>query len=97
MLVAIAKIMSQGDREYLANLYCTYAKMLTKLALSIVHDNDCAEDVVTNAMLSLFSLVSKLRAMGEPELVAYLRKIVRHAAYKCYKANKRRSEPFPLR
>lgn len=91
MIKAIAEIKSTSDKMYLDDLYRTYAKMLTKLALSIVHDNDCAADVVTTAMLSLFSLISKLRGMEEPELVAYLCKTVRHAAYKCYKANKRRS------
>lgn len=55
MIKAIAEIKSTSDKMYLDDLYRTYAKMLTKLALSIVHDNDCAADVVTTAMLSLFS------------------------------------------
>ena len=91
MVFAITKITSSSERAYLDELYRTNYSMLYKLALSIVKEKEPAKDVVTNAMLSLFSLVTKLRMMGEQKRMAYLRKTVRNAAYKYYKANKRES------
>lgn len=91
MLNAMSPIRNISDRDYLDGLYRNYSGMLHNLAFFILRDRGCAEDVVINAMLSLFSLIPKLQAMEERELVAYLRKTVRCAAYKIYKANKRRS------
>lgn len=91
MLHAITALESNEDRVYLDNLYRANYPMLHKLAVSIVKENEPAKDIVTNAMLSLFSLVSRLRMMGERERVAYLRKTVRNAAFKYYKAYKRES------
>lgn len=87
----IIVLTSTQNRDYLDALYRTYEKMLVKFAASIVEGNESAEDVVTNAMLSLFSMVPELRAMGELERVGYLRKTVRNAAYKYYNAYKRKS------
>lgn len=97
MQFAISDIKSNSDRTYLDNLYRAYYPVLLKLVNSIIHDQESAGDVVTNAMLSLFSLIPKLRAMEERELVAYLRATVRNAAYKHYNACKRRGvTEFPL-
>lgn len=90
-MLAIVTLDNLADRIFLDELFRINYKMLNKLADNIVHDKECAGDVVTNAMLSLFSLVPKLRAMEEQERVAYLRKTVRRAAYKYYNANKRQS------
>lgn len=98
MLSAIAELQSTINREYLDLLYRQYYSMLYHLAYSIVRENNDAEDVVTDAMLSLTSLVPKLRAMKERERVGYLRATVRNTAYKHYKASKRqnRTEILPL-
>lgn len=90
MQFAISDIKSSSDRTYLDNLYRAYCPVLLKLVNSIIHDQESSGDVVTNAMLSLFSLIPKLRAMEERELVAYLRATVRNAAYKHYNARKRK-------
>lgn len=71
MLCAMTEIKSTYDKTYLDNLYRTYYPMLLKLVNSIIHDQESAGDIVTNAMLSLFSLIPKLREMEERELVAY--------------------------
>lgn len=91
MQLAISNIKSASDRFYLDNLYRTYYPMLLKLANSIIRNQESAGDIVTNAMLSLFSLIPKLREMEERELVAYLRATVRNAAYKHYNAAKRKN------
>lgn len=91
MLFAITEIKSISDRIYLDNLYRAYCPMLLKLVNSIIRDQESAGDIVTNAMLSLFSLIPKLREMEERELVAYLRATVRNAAYKHYNAAKRKN------
>lgn len=97
MLFAITEIRSISDRIYLDNLYRAYYPMLLKLANSIIRNQESAGDIVTNAMLSLFSLIPKLREMEERELVAYLRATVRNAAYKYYNAAKRKNiTEFPL-
>lgn len=97
MLCAMTEIKSAYDKSYLDNLYRTYYPMLLKLVNSIIRDQESAGDIVTNAMLSLFSLIPKLRAMEEQERVAYLRTTVRNAAYKHYNARKRKGvTEFPL-
>lgn len=90
MISAIKPLTMSSDRVYLDNLYRTHYKALYSVAARIVGEDD-AGDVVTNAMLSQFSLVPKLRTMQANELTAYLRKTVRNAAYKIFNAQKRRS------
>ena len=90
-MLAITRISSKEDRMFLDNAYRTNFTVLLCLAETIVGEEN-AGDVVTNAMLSLFSLVPKLRAMEERERVAYLRATVRNAAYKYYNAQKRRNQ-----
>lgn len=89
MISAIKPLTLSSDKAFLDNLYRTHYEMLFQIAANIV-GNDYAGDVVTNAMLSQFSLVSKLRAMQVNELIAYLRKTVRNAAYKIFNAQRRR-------
>ena len=90
MLFAVTEIFNHDDRDFLDILYKLHYQMLFNLAAIIVGQED-ASDIVTNAMLSLFSLIPKLRAMEERERVAYLRKTVRNAAYKHYNAKKRKN------
>lgn len=89
MLFAIIRISNHKDRAFLEALYKLNYRTLFNLAALIVGETE-SSDVVTNAMLSLFSLIPKLRAMEERELVAYLRATVRNAAYKHYNARKRK-------
>ncbi len=88
-ILAIVEIKHSSERSLLGEIFSSNYKMLISLAMTIVGEEH-AEDVVTNAMLSLFSLVPKLRLMEERERVAYLRATVRNAAYKYYNAQKRR-------
>lgn len=65
--------------------------MLHSLANSILHDDDLAGDAVTNGMMSLFSKVEFLRSLEELELLGYLRRTVRNAAFKQYNARKNKN------
>lgn len=71
--------------------------MLNQISCSIVRNQDDSNDIINNAMLSLFSLIPKLRGMGERERLAYVCSTVRHEAYKHYKENrcKNLTEFFP--
>ena len=71
-----------SDKDFLDRLFRTHYDMLNRLALGILKDEALAEDVVINAMLSLFSLVPKLRLMEKEELAAYLKRAVRNRAFK---------------
>lgn len=90
-MLAMTEIKSVSERAYLDGVFRSHYKMLYNIALPVVGQEN-AGDVVTNAMLSLFSLVPKLRLMEERERVAYLRATVRNAAYKYYNAQKRRNQ-----
>lgn len=98
MLAAVTIVKSQEDREYLSSLYKQYGHMLMKVANSILQNKNDAEDVVIDAMLSLFSLVPKLREMEEQERIGYLRATVRNSAFKYYKACKQQNvtKPVPI-
>lgn len=91
MLYAISSISNLSDRNYLDTLYRKYYGILYNLIVSILHTEVEADDVLTDAMLSLFSKIPFLRALDEVERVAYLRATVRNAAYKQYNAQTRRN------
>lgn len=91
MVFAIVKITNPDNRDYLDTLYRTHYAVLSKLAQSIVHDETIAGDIVTNAMLSLFSLVPLLRNLDAAERTAYLKATTRNAAYKYYNTHKKRT------
>ena len=90
-MFAIAEISKEQDRKFLDQMYQHYYSMLYQVAFSIIQDKFISEDVITDAMLSLFSLVPKLRAMEDWELTAYLRTTVRRAAYKTYKEQRKQN------
>lgn len=89
MTNAMTELHSPADREYLDQRFRRHYPMLARLAASIIREPDSAEDVVISAMMSLFSLVPKLRAMTEDQEIAYLRATVRNAAYQHYNAHHR--------
>ena len=91
MLRAIAELTNDADRDYLDQLYRTCYPMLKRLVSSIIQDRTDVDDVITNAMLSLFDKVPKLREMDETNRIAYLRATVRNAAYKYYNAHQKKS------
>lgn len=91
MLSAISELSNMLDRSFLDTLYRQHYPMLHNLAASILHNDADAGDVVTNAMLSLFSKAPFLRSLEEKECVGYLRATVRNAAFKYYNAQTRRN------
>lgn len=91
LLAAVCEIRNTSDRDYLDSLYRSYYPILHKLAAGIIRDTLTAGDIVTNAMLSLFSKIPDLRAMAELERAAYLKATVRNAAYKYYNGRTRQN------
>lgn len=91
MLSAITELSNLLDRTYLDILYRQHYPMLHNLAASILRSETDAGDIVTNAMLSLFSKAAFLRALEEKECVGYLRATVRNAAFKYYNAQTHRN------
>lgn len=88
MLSAMAELRSSGDREYLDLLFRSHYEMLCKLVRPIIRDESAEGDIVTNAMLSLFSKVDFLRSLSDRRRTSYLRATARNAAYKYYNAGK---------
>lgn len=62
--------------------------MLCRTAQQILCQEDDVQDVVHNALLSLFSKISFLNSLDDQAQAAYLRTVVRNAAYKAYNAHK---------
>lgn len=91
MLSSIKTIESAEDREFLDRLYRAHYPRLHKAAWAILLDDEEAGAVVTTAMMSLFSLVDKLRLMEPEALMGYLKRTVRNAAFKRYNARKHRN------
>lgn len=90
MVTAFCELSSDAC-AYLQTLYAEKYPQLWRLACLIIHDEKQAEDIVSNAILSLFSLVPKLQEMDDVKRIAYLRATIRNAAYKQYNAQKRRN------
>ena len=91
MLFAVRKLESDNNRSFLDMLYRKHYSAFYSLAYSILRDDSSSQDAVSDAVLSLFSLVPKLQDMEDHELIGYLRATVRNAAYKRYNAEKRKT------
>lgn len=91
MILAIAQIKNQEDCEFLGCLYREHYRTLLSVAQSVIDDHNLAEDIVNDTMLSLFSLVPKLRSMDECSRVAYLIIATKSHAVTAYNKRKRKS------
>lgn len=91
MLNAISKIKNQHEREILDELFLQHYCAMYNRVLSIVKNKQDAEDVVANAVLSLFDKASFLQSLPPHKCAAYMVRTAKRQAFKYYKARRRKS------
>lgn len=85
MLSAIVSIENVDEREILDRLYRTYYAVMMRHVIQIVHTATTAEDIIADAVLSLFDKAYLLESLNRYECAAYM---VRAAERRAYKYNK---------
>lgn len=84
-MLAIKYLSSETTRNILDKLYRKHYLCMLRRVLTIVRDSHTAQDIVTDAILSLFDKAFVLEAMSDSECAAYM---VRTAERHAYKYNK---------
>lgn len=82
---SISYIDNSNERTILERLYRDYFGAMMQRVHTIVHDRSAAEDIVADAVLSLFDKAYKLDALSASECAAYM---VRTAERQAFKYNK---------
>lgn len=80
MVSAISPIQNQYEREVLHRLFSRYYGVMLKCALSICTVKHEAEDIVIEAMMSLFDKAPLLDSLSEKACAAYLVRTVKRQA-----------------
>ena len=78
--IYLAAADSAEDRSLIEFLYTEYKQVMYKTAVSILHNNEDAEDAVHEAFLRVIKNISKFRKYSCNENVSYLVIIVRGIA-----------------
>lgn len=78
--IYLAAVNSAEDKSLIEFLYTEYKQIMYKTAVSILHNNEDAEDAVHEAFLRVIKNISKFRKYSCNENVSYLVIIVRGIA-----------------
>ena len=90
----ILAITSDGDREYMENLYCTQRKRMLNVARKFCNDQDEIEDVISDSCIKLINNLENIRCMDDMHLNCYIYLVVRSTAFDYNKKRKRLNEHF---
>ena len=81
---------NRGDRDVLSKIYEKYKNDMLKLANSLLHDTNSAEDVLNDSFVSLAHSLGKLHLRGN--LKSYLVACVLNHSRNFYRASLRKKE-----
>ena len=80
------------DRCQFEDIYRQYKNRMYKFAISILHNNEDAEDVVQQSFLTIANNFDKIKSFSCHEMNSYIVIIVRNTSINLYNKNKRNSE-----
>ena len=80
--------------EKLERLYFLYEQKMYRIAYSIVHDVEQAEDIVQESFLKIFTRLEKIQDVHSIETKHWILRIVKNEAIDHYRKNKKRYELF---
>lgn len=78
--VVIASIQDDDDRLFMETLYTTHHAMMYRIALKYAPSQTDADDIVSDACLSLINKLSRLRQLDDGALLGYVNIAVRNTA-----------------
>lgn len=76
----ILSLENEDDREFMAELFINYQRLLLREIGQILQGRDDAEDVLQTLLVKLIDKVELLRGLEEKPLVGYLATAARHTA-----------------
>ena len=80
------------DRCQFEDIYRQYKNRMYKFAISILHNNEDAEDVVHQSFLTIANNFDKIKSFSCHEMNSYIVIIIRNTSINLYNKNKRNSE-----
>ena len=78
--------------EILEKLYTLYEQKMYRLAYSIVHSEEQAEDIVQEAFIKIFSHIGEIKNVDDDTTKYWVLRIVKNEAIDVYRRNKRTLE-----
>lgn len=88
----ILMITDETDREFMKTLYLKHRITMFRMARSLTRSKQDAEDVVSEACVSLIKNVSRLRHLDCNVLEGYIISTVKNAAYMLHRSKKAKNE-----
>ena len=89
--MAILMIDNEDDRAFMERLYVEHRYLLFKVAYGIVKDPQTAEDMVSEACISLIAHMDTLRKLNTYKVRAYIVTTVRNVSLDCIRKRNRQS------
>lgn len=86
--LAILMISDESDREFMKALYIKYRMSMFRMARVLTTSEQDAEDVVSDACVSLIKKISRLRQLDCNVLEGYIISTVKNAAFLLYRKKK---------
>lgn len=86
--LAILMISDESDREFMKALYIKYRMSMFRMARALTDSEQDAEDVVSEACVSLIKKISRIRQLDCNVLEGYIISIVKNAAYLLHRKKK---------
>ena len=90
--LAILMISDESDREFMKALYIKYRMSMFRMARALTDSEQDAEDVVSEACVSLIKKISRIRQLDCNVLEGYIISTVKNAAYLLYRRKNARNE-----
>lgn len=83
---------SEEDKDRFEELYNTYRQSMYKVAYSILHNREDAEDAVHEAFVCIANKFYIVNTLSVPKLKSYFVIIIRNTSLNIYRKNKKRCE-----
>ncbi|MDD7403802.1 MAG: sigma-70 family RNA polymerase sigma factor [Butyribacter sp.] len=80
----------EAARKKLEEVYRVHGNMMMQVAMSVLHQQQDAEDAIQNSILSLSRHMDRIGSAEDYRTVSYVRTVVRNAAIDIYRKKGRR-------
>lgn len=92
--VVILSLESDGDREFMSELYMNYRALMYKTAWSSTRVSADVDDIISDSCVALIKHISKLKEMNDNEIRQYIVITVRNTAINAWRRSKKCRQLF---
>ena len=89
MFLMVTETLEDGERALIGRLYTEYARRVKKMAISILHSDRYAEDVVSETFLKIIRYREKFIDVSEEERIRLIIIFTRSVCFNIHKHNKK--------